>query len=106
MSESSASKPTALQSPLKLTRLMKSYDIMIKNKKGETNINDVLMLWFQLFRRMINNLNNISNDDSKIRVIISQQLFSNDGIYNQNSNSHFDDNQFCFLSIRKISLQN
>ena len=69
-----------------------------KNAKDE---DDVLMLWFQLFRRMINNLNNISNNDSKIRVIISQQLFSNDGIYNQNSNSRFDDNQFCFFKYQK-----
>ena len=49
MSESSTGNQTTFQSPNKLTRLLKSFDCMQKSKKKDTDINDILMLWFKLF---------------------------------------------------------
>ena len=49
MSESSTGNQATFQSPNKITRVLNNFDCMQKLKKTDTDINDVLMLWFKLF---------------------------------------------------------
>ena len=46
-------------------------------------------------------MNGISNNNSKIRDIINHDLFSNYEIYQQNSHSHFENNQFSYFKYQK-----